>query len=98
MLTGETAELVKMATGLDDEGLAKLHSGIEKLYNNIQKATQVETICEVIKSEHCFAGVKVGDKIVFDPFLNPEKIHRGHVPQSLVPSSAFHWHGLGNGD
>jgi hypothetical protein len=35
---------------------------------------QVQTVAEVVKSERCFAQVKVGDKLVFDPFLNPESL------------------------
>lgn len=89
MLTGETAELVKATTGLDDEGLTKLHSGHEKLFNNVQKTMQIETICEVVKSEHCFAGVQVGDKLVFDPFLNTEKSTGVMCPKALAPIMPF---------
>ena len=34
MLT-EAAAMVKGATGLDDRALAKLHPGLEKLFNNV---------------------------------------------------------------
>ena len=84
MLTGEAAELTKAATSLDDEAIAKLHPGLEKLFKNIPKM-QYQTVCEVIKSEHCFAGVEVGDKLVFDPFLNPEKSTGVMCPKALLP-------------
>jgi len=85
MLTGETAEMVKAATGLSDEQVAKLHPGEEKLFRNVPKTLQYQTIAEVVRSEHCFAQVKVGDKLVFDPFLNPEKSTGVMCPKALLP-------------
>jgi len=37
MLTGPIAEMVKGATGLNDEEIAKLHPGMEKLFRNLAK-------------------------------------------------------------
>jgi hypothetical protein len=85
MLTGEMAEMVKGATGLSDEQVAKLSPGEEKLFRNIPKMMQYQTIAEVVKSEHCFAQVKVGDKLFFDPFLNPEKSTGVMCPKALLP-------------
>jgi len=85
MLTKESAELLKGAVGATDEQLAKLHSGEEKLWNNVMKMMQVQTVAEVVKSERCFAQVKVGDKLVFDPFLNPEKSTGVMCPKALLP-------------
>lgn len=85
MLTNEAAELLKGATGLTDEQLANLNKGGEKLFNNVMKTMQFKTVAEVIKSEHCFAQVKVGDKLVFDPFLNPEKSTGVMCPKALLP-------------
>ena len=85
MLTGPLAELVKGATGLDDQGIAKLHPGAEKLFRNIPKALKYQTVAEVIKSEHCFAQVKVGDRLVFDPFLNAQKSSGVMCPKALLP-------------
>jgi hypothetical protein len=47
MLTGPVAELVKGATGLDDQGIAKLHPGAEKLFRNIPKTLKYQTVAEV---------------------------------------------------
>jgi hypothetical protein len=85
MLTGDVAELVKAATGLSDEQVAKLHPGEEKLFRAIPKTMQYQTVAEVVKSEHCFAQVAVGDKLVFDPFLNPEKSSGIMCPKALLP-------------
>ena len=85
MLTGEVAEMVKGATGISDEQLAKFHPGQEKLFSNVPKTLQYQTVAEVVKSERCFAQVKEGDKLVFDPFLNPEKSTGVMCPRALLP-------------
>ncbi|MBW2097097.1 MAG: hypothetical protein JRI80_19760, partial [Deltaproteobacteria bacterium] len=51
MLTGPQAEMFKGATGLDDAALARLHPGEEKLFMNVPKMMEYETIAEVVKSE-----------------------------------------------
>ena len=85
MLTRSTAEMFKGATSHTDEATAKLHPGMEKLFKNVPKMRQHQTVAEVVKSEHCFAQVKVGDKLVFDPFLNPEKSRGVMCPRALLP-------------
>lgn len=85
MLTGAAADLFKLTTGLDEEAMAKLHPGLEKLYRNIPKTTGYQTVAEVVKSEACFAGVQVGDRLVFDPFLNPHRSTGNMCPRALLP-------------
>ena len=85
MLKGHTLEMAKTATSLDDEAIAKLHPGMEKLFGVIDKITQVQIVAEVMKSENCFAGVRVGDKLVFDPNLNPEKSTGVMCPKAMLP-------------
>lgn len=87
MLTKEAAEMFKGATGLSDQDMAKLHPGLEKMINNMPKllGRGIETVAEVVKSEHCFAQVKVGDKLVFDPFLNLQKSTGMVCPKALLP-------------
>ena len=85
MLTGDIAEMVKGATGLNDEEIAQFHPGMEKLFNVAPKTLQYQTVAEVVKSEGCFAQVQVGDKLVFDPFLNPEKSTGVMCPRALLP-------------
>lgn len=85
MLSKEVADLVKGATGLSDEAIARLHPGLEKLFSNVPKTMAYQTIAEVVKSEACFAQVKVGDKLVFDPFLNPQKSTGVMCPKALLP-------------
>jgi hypothetical protein len=85
MLVGPIAEMVKGATGMSDAEVAKLHSGMEKLFNQISKTAQYQTLAEVIKSDRCFAQVKVGDKLIFDPFLNVQKSSGAMCPKALLP-------------
>ena len=85
MLTKEATKFLKEATGITDEQMAKLHSGQVKLFNNAVKTPRRQIVAEVIKSEHCFAQVEVGDKLVFDPFLNPEKSSGVMCPKALLP-------------
>jgi len=85
MLTGAAADMFKAATGLDDKAMAKLHPGFEKLFNNVGKMMAYQIVAEVVKSEACFAGVKVGDRLVFDPFLNPAKSTGVMCPKALLP-------------
>jgi hypothetical protein len=42
-------------------------------------------VAEVVKSEACFAQVKVGDRLVFDPLLNPQKSTGMMCPKALLP-------------
>lgn len=85
MLTDEARELLKGATGVTDDQLANIRGGEAKLWNNMMKTAGMQTIAEVVKSERCFAQVKVGDKLVFDPFLNPEKSSGVMCPKALLP-------------
>ena len=85
MLTGPVADLVKGATGHNDEAIAKLHPGMEKPFRNVPKSLQFQTVAEVVKAGGGFAQVKVGDKLVFDPFLNPQKSSGVMCPKALLP-------------
>ncbi len=85
MLTGKILEMVKGTTGYSDEQIAKLHPGIEKLFNSVPMLLEVKIVAEVVKVEGCFAQIKMGDKLVFDPFLNPEKSSGVMCPRALLP-------------
>ncbi len=85
MLTGQLEEMAIMTTGHDKEAVAKFHAGYEKMFKNIPKTMQSITVAEVVKAEHCFAGVKVGDKLIFDPFLNAQKSTGVLCPRALLP-------------
>lgn len=42
-------------------------------------------MAEVIKSDRCFAQARVGDKLIFDPFLNIQKSSGNMCPKALLP-------------
>lgn len=86
MLTGETADIFKSATGLSDEAMAQLHPGLEKLFNNRAKTSGYQIVAEVVKSEACFAQVKVGDRLVFNGvILNPQKSTGVICTRAMLP-------------
>jgi len=85
MLKKEMADMFKGATGLSDQDMAKLHPGLEKLINNAPKTMAYRVVAEVVKSEACFAQVKVGDRLVFDPFLNPQQSTGVMCGRALLP-------------
>jgi hypothetical protein len=84
MLTGGAADLFRLTTGLNVEAMAKLHPGSQKLYRNIPKTVGYQTVAEVVKSEACFAGIKVSDRLVFDPFLSRQKSTGNMCPKALL--------------
>jgi hypothetical protein len=85
LLTEETKAMVMGAVGLSDDEVAEFHPGMEKLFNSIGRTPPVQIVAEVVKSEHCLAQVKKGVRLVFDPFLNPEKSSGAMCPRALLP-------------
>ncbi len=85
MLTGPAADMLKALTGHTDDFIAQLHPGYEKFFKQMPKLLGHSIIGEVIKAEHCTAQVKVGDKLVFDPYLNPQKSTGVMCPKALLP-------------
>jgi hypothetical protein len=77
--------MFKGATGHTEEAIEKLSTGMEKVFRNLPKTMQYELVAEVVKSEHCTAQVKTGDKLVFDPWLNPQKSTGVMCPEALIP-------------
>ena len=82
----ETAKnLLKSMVGVTDEDLDKVPRNIEKIFSNIPKSMGYKIIAEVTSSKYCFAQIKVGDKIVFNPFLNAEESTCTLCPRALIP-------------
>ena len=63
-----TRQMCKDYIGITDEDLDKVSPGIAKLLDAIIKYETLKwkVIAEVTESKYCFAGCKVGDKLVFD--------------------------------
>jgi len=85
-----TKALLKQFVGVTDEDLAKVGRNIEKIFSNVPRALQYKTVAEVTSSKYCFAGIKVGDKIVFNPFLNPQETTCPLCPRALLPVLVAH--------
>jgi len=82
----ETAKnLLKTVVGISDEDLAEVPRNIEKIFSVIPQSMGYKTIAEVISSKYCFAQIKVGDKLVFSPFLNVEESTCPLCPRALIP-------------
>lgn len=80
-----TKALLKQALGMPDEDLAKVPRHIEKLFSIVPRMMQYKLVAEVTYSKYCFAGIKVGDKIVFSPWLNPQETTCPLCPMALTP-------------
>ncbi len=85
MLTKTGKELFLLGTGFEEDTLARLSAGTEKLFNHVSDMSMYQIVAEVVKSEHCFAQIKVGDKLIFNPFLNPQASTSPMCPEALLP-------------
>ena len=81
--------LLQQSVGIGDEELSKLDPRTDrflgKIFGNIPSAMQYRIVAEVTHSKYCFAGIKAGDRIVFDPFLNGGKTTCPLCPRALLP-------------
>ena len=69
-------EMLKVQIGITDEDLNKLAPGMQKLLSAVPEAMNWKIVAEVTDAKYCFAGCKVGDKLVFSTaglLLNPEE-------------------------
>jgi len=68
-------DMLKVQLGITDEDLDRLSPGLQKLMSAVPEAADWKIIAEVTDSKYCFAGCKVGDKIVIypSPLLNVEE-------------------------
>jgi len=65
MLDEPIRQLLKSQIGITDEDLNRLSLGIQKLLSRVPELLKWKIIAEVTDSKYCFAGCKVGDKLVF---------------------------------
>ncbi len=65
MLDESIRFLLKEAIGITDEDLDRLSPGMQKLLSKVPEALNWKMIAEVTDAKYCFAGCKVGDKLVF---------------------------------
>ena len=77
--------VLKNVIRVTDEDMAKVPRHAEKMLANAAKAMGAKLIAEATSSKYCFAQIKVGDKIVFDPFLNAKESTCPLCPMALIP-------------
>jgi hypothetical protein len=66
-----TLQFLKQTINITDEDLEKMSPGAKKVYTNVVDKMKWKVIVEVTYSKYCIAGLKVGDKLVFNfPLLN----------------------------
>ncbi len=79
------AKVLKNFLGVTDEDLAKVPRHMERIARTFPRALPYKVVAEVTSSKYCFAGIKVGDKIVFDPWLNLQETTCTPCPRALIP-------------
>ena len=77
--------VLKQFLGFADEDLAKVPRHIERIARNFPRALPYKVVAEVTSSKYCFAGIKVGDKIVFNPWLSLQETTCTPCPRALIP-------------
>jgi hypothetical protein len=67
----QTLQFLKQTIQITDEDLEKMSPGAKKVYTNVLDKMKWKVIAEVTYSKYCIAGLKVGDKLVFNfPLIN----------------------------
>ncbi len=66
-----TRQFLKQTISITDEDLERMSPGAKKVYTNVLDKMKWKVIAEVVYSKYCIAGLKVGDKLVFNfPLVN----------------------------
>jgi uncharacterized repeat protein (TIGR04076 family) len=78
--------IVKQVIKITDEDLDRLSPGMEKLLSNLPEKMKWRIIAEVTESKYCFAGLKPGDKFVFNfPVLNVSESTAAPCIEAIAP-------------
>lgn len=79
-------QMVQQATGMTDDELERLSPGMKKLISDLPEKMKWKIIAEVTESRHCFAGLKPGDKFVFNfPLLNVGESTAAPCIEAIAP-------------
>ncbi len=79
-------QMTKQAIGITDEDLERLSPGMKKLLSDLPEKMKWKVIAEVTESKHCFAGLKPGDKFVFNfPVLNVSESTAAPCVEAIAP-------------
>jgi uncharacterized repeat protein (TIGR04076 family) len=79
-------QIIKQTIGITDEDLERLAPGIKKLLTDLPEKMKWKVIAEVTESKYCFAGLKPGDKLVFNfPMLNVSESTAAPCAEAIAP-------------
>jgi uncharacterized repeat protein (TIGR04076 family) len=79
-------QIIKQAIGITDEDLERLSPGMKKLLSDLPEKLKWKVIAEVTESKYCFAGLKPGDKFVFNfPLLNVSESTAAPCAEAIGP-------------
>lgn len=79
-------QIVKQAIGITDEDLEKLSPGMKRILSNLPDKAKWKIVAEVTESRYCFAGLKPGDKFVFNfPVLNVAESTAAPCLEAIAP-------------
>lgn len=79
-------QIIKQAIGITDEDLERLAPGMKKLLSDLPEKLKWKVIAQVTESKYCFAGLKPGDKFVFNfPLLNVSESTAAPCAEAIGP-------------
>jgi len=79
-------QIAKQAINITDEDLERLSPGMKKLLSDLPEKMKWKIVAEVTESKYCFAGLKPGDKLVFNfPVLNAAESTGGLCIEAIAP-------------
>jgi uncharacterized repeat protein (TIGR04076 family) len=79
-------QIIKQTIGITDEDLERLAPGMKKLLTDLPEKMKWKVIAEVTESKYCFAGLKPGDKLVFNfPLLNVSESTAAPCAEAIAP-------------
>jgi uncharacterized repeat protein (TIGR04076 family) len=79
-------QITKQAVGITDEDLDRLAPGMKKLLTDLPDKMKWKVIAEVTESKYCFAGLKPGDRFVFNfPVLNVAESTAAPCVEAIAP-------------
>ena len=79
-------QMTKQAIGITDEDLERLAPGMKKLLSDLPEKMKWKIVAEVTESKYCFAGLKPGDKFIFNfPMLNVAESTAAPCIEAIAP-------------
>jgi uncharacterized repeat protein (TIGR04076 family) len=79
-------QIAKQVINITDADLDRLSPGMKKLLSDLPEKMKWRVVAEVTESKYCFAGLKPGDKFVFNfPVLNVGESTAAPCIEAIAP-------------